>query len=62
MEQIKYEIGALTNQALELLEEKGLGKYQFTNYQQAFKIVDKLNDYFKCNCFRVVSILRERSR
>ena len=62
MEQIKYEIGALTNKALELMEEKGFGKYKFTNYQQAFKMVDKLNDYFKCNCFRVVSIMKERSR
>lgn len=62
MKQIKYQIGALTNQALELMEEKGFGKYQFTTYKQAFKMVDKLNEYFKCNCYRVVSVLRERGR
>jgi hypothetical protein len=54
---MEYQVGALTTKALELLEEKGFEKYKFTSYSQAFRFVDKLNEHFKCNCFRVKDVI-----
>ena len=59
---MEYQIGALNKQALELLEEKGLEKYKFTSYSQASKFVNKLNEHFRCNCFRVRENVRQYGR
>lgn len=54
---MEYQVGALNQKALELVEEKGLERYKFTSYSQASRFVDKLNEHFKCNCFRVKDVL-----
>lgn len=60
MEQINYQIGALNNFALAIVENKKLYKYSFTEYRKAYQIVDKLNELYKCPCFRVVTVQKER--
>jgi hypothetical protein len=60
MEQINYQIGALNNFALNIVENKKLYKYSFTEYRKAYQIVDRLNELYKCPCFRVVTVQKER--
>lgn len=62
MGQINYQIGALNDFALNVVENKKLYKYSFNEYKKAFKVVDKLNELYKCPCFRVITIMPERSR
>lgn len=54
---MEYQIGALNQKALDLIEEKGLEKYKFKTYSQASRCVNKLNEHFKDCFFRVRDVL-----
>ena len=52
---MRYQVGALNEKALELMEKKGFEKVKFDTYQKAFKFADKVNQWLKCYGFRVVN-------
>lgn len=57
---MRYQIGALNEKALELMEKKGWEKCTFETYQKAFTFADKVNQWLKCYGFRVINERVER--